>query len=75
VIIKQRDGRAILGQVIRIDHETASLRVMKCSILDVAGSRGASEPIYRKSMTMKGVISIPIENVVDWERSTESLNS
>jgi hypothetical protein len=77
VIVRESNGRTTLGVIAEVDSRLFRLKLVNAYLLEVAGLTGDSRPIYGRMMKLYGVVDIPAELVVDWERADDSriLNS
>jgi len=73
VIIRQFNGRLLLGIVTQIDSDRSILRLSKVSLLEVVGLRGELEPIYAVKSKIRGYFEVPIDTIIHWENAPDSL--
>jgi hypothetical protein len=72
VIIRQFNGRLLLGVVINID--SVKLRISQISLLEIIGLRTPHlEPIYGIKSKILGSLDVPLESIIHWEAAPANL--
>jgi hypothetical protein len=72
VIVRETSGRTTLGVVMEIDSRLFRIRLVNACLLEVVGLTGDARPLYRILMKLNGVVEIPLELIVDWEKAGDS---